>query len=64
MIASRLRLPVIPIRLRGVGRILPPHVKIPRPGPVQVATGGSMHLEGESFASLAQQVENVVRKLG
>ncbi len=63
MIASRLHLPVVPIRLNGVGRVLPPHAKWPRPGPVEVSIGAPIQLQGESFSDLAKRVEEAIRNL-
>ena len=63
MIASRLHLPVVPIRLRGVDRILPRHAKRPAPGSVQVTIGRAICLEAEPYSRLAQHVEEAVRKL-
>ncbi|HVY94186.1 MAG TPA: AMP-binding protein [Bryobacteraceae bacterium] len=63
MIASRLSLPVVPIRLRGVDRILPRHATVPRPGRVEVSIGPPISLQGDSWSALAQKVEEAVRKL-
>jgi len=63
MIASHLRLPVVPARLRGVGRVLPHGAKCPHRGPVEVAIGAPLYLQGESYAALARQVEDAVRRL-
>ena len=63
MIGSRLDIPVIPVRLDGVDRILPTGVKMARPGRVSVAFGAPMRLRGDDYAALARQVENAVRQL-
>jgi long-chain acyl-CoA synthetase len=63
MIASRLRLSVVPIRLRGVDRVLPRHAKLPHPGPVEVKIGTPISLESESYPALAGRVEEAVRNL-
>lgn len=63
MIASRLRLPVVPIRLQGVERVLPRAGKWPHPGPVEVKIGSPSCLKGESYPALARQVEDAVRAL-
>jgi long-chain acyl-CoA synthetase len=63
MMASRLDLPVVPVRLDGVDRVLHPRWKFPRPGRVRVAFGALMHLRGDDYAALAQQVEHAVRGL-
>ncbi len=63
MIASRLRLPVIPIRLRGVDRVLARDTRMVHPGPVEVSFGPPMHLAGDDFAALARQVQAQVTAL-
>ena len=63
MIASRLDLPVVPVKIDGVHRILHRSSKFPRPGPVKVSFGAPMRLRGEDYGSLAKQVEQAVRNL-
>ncbi|MBZ5601920.1 MAG: AMP-binding protein [Acidobacteriia bacterium] len=63
MIGSRLRLSVVPVRLRGTGRLLPPGTARPRRGAVEVSFGAPMRLAGESYAELARRVEDAVRSL-
>ena len=63
MIASRLDLPVIPVRLEGVDRILPVKSTFPRPGRVCVAFGPPLRLKGDDYAALAREVEQAVKKL-
>lgn len=63
MVASRLSLPVVPIRLRGVDRILPRHATVPHPGRVEVSIGPAISLQGDSWSALAQKVEKAVREL-
>jgi long-chain acyl-CoA synthetase len=63
MIASHLRVPVVPVRLRGCDRILPRNAKWPRPGRVELAFGPPMELHGDQYPELAREVEAAVRKL-
>jgi long-chain acyl-CoA synthetase len=63
MIASRLELPVIPVRVDGVYQILHVKDKMARPGRVRVAFGAPMQLRGDDYAALARQVEDAVRAL-
>jgi long-chain acyl-CoA synthetase len=63
MMASRLDVPVVPVRLVGVDRVLHRSWKMARPGKVQVIFGAPMKLSGHDYAELATQVENAVRKL-
>lgn len=63
LIASRVKLPVVPIRLRGVDRVWARTAKGPRPGRVEVHIGAPITLEGESYSGLAQKLEDVIRVL-
>ena len=63
LIASRLRVPIVPVRLRGVEKILHRGEHFPRPGPVEVAFGQPLYLSGEDYPALAKQVELAIREL-
>jgi len=63
MMASRLDVPVVPVRLDGVDRVLHMKAKMATPGPVRVAFGAPMHLRGEDYAALAAEVERRVKSL-
>jgi long-chain acyl-CoA synthetase len=63
MIASRLHVPVVPVRLHHVDRILGPSMKMARPGRCGVTFGAPLRLVGEDYAALALQVEQAVRGL-
>ncbi|HXG87725.1 MAG TPA: AMP-binding protein [Vicinamibacterales bacterium] len=63
MIASRLALPVIPVRLEGVDKILPVKSRRPTRGRVRVTFGPPIHLTGDDYQRLAQQVEEVIRNM-
>jgi long-chain acyl-CoA synthetase len=60
LIAARLGVPVVPIRLRGLEKILHRHARWPRPGHVEIAFGSPLHLKGQDHASAAKQVEEAV----
>src|SRR4029077_15606844 len=47
MIASRLGVPVVPVRLEGLDRVLHPTWKMATPGRVRVAFGAPLHLSGD-----------------
>jgi len=64
MIAARLGVPVVPVRLVGLDRVLAQHWKMARPGRVQVRLGPPLRLEGDDYAAAARQVEAAVRALG
>jgi long-chain acyl-CoA synthetase len=63
MIGSRLDLPVVPVRLDGVDKVLHPTWRMAKPGPVQVHFGAPISLEGDDFAALALAIETAVRNL-
>jgi 1-acyl-sn-glycerol-3-phosphate acyltransferase len=63
MIASRLGVPVVPIRLEGLDQILHQKAKMASPGRARVAFGPPLRLTGEDFAGLARQVEEAVKRL-
>jgi 1-acyl-sn-glycerol-3-phosphate acyltransferase len=63
MIGSRLDVPVIPVRLDGVDRILHPKSRMARPGRIRIAFGAPLRLHGDDYAALAAQVEAAVRAL-
>ncbi len=63
MIASRLEVPIVPVRIDGLEHVLPPGWRMARPGRVRVAFGAPMRLVGDDYAALARQVEEAVRSL-
>ena len=63
MMAARLGVPVIPVRLEGNDRVLHHTWKMASPGPVRVIFGAPMHLTGDDYVDLTAQVETAVRKL-
>jgi long-chain acyl-CoA synthetase len=63
MIASRLRVPVVPVRLSGLEHVLPPAWRMARPGRVRVTFGEPLRLVGDDYEALARRVEDAVRAL-
>ena len=63
MIASRLDLPVVPVRIDDVDALMPVGSLFVRPGRVRVAFGAPLRLRGDDYAALAAQVEEAVRRL-
>ena len=63
LIASRLRVPIVPVRLRGVEKILHRGQYFPKRGPVEIAFGRPLYLSGDDYPALAKQVEQAVREL-
>jgi long-chain acyl-CoA synthetase len=63
MIASRLGIPVIPVRLRGMDVVLGVGQRMARPGRVEVRFGPPLRLEGQDYRAMAAELEAAVRKL-
>jgi long-chain acyl-CoA synthetase len=63
MIASRLGIPVVPVRLDGLERVLPRHARFPSRSHARCAFGAPMLLTGNDYAALAAKVEAAVRAL-
>ena len=63
LIASRLEVPVVPVRLEGLDRVLHHSWRMARPGRARVAFGKPLRLEGDDYEALAKQVEEAVRAL-
>ena len=63
MIGSRLSLPVVPVRLDGVDRVLLTGWRMAKPGPVRVTFGAPITLTGDDYAAMARQVERAVMDL-
>jgi long-chain acyl-CoA synthetase len=63
MIASRLGVPVVPVRLEGLDRILHHSWSFPKRGRARVTFGPAMSLSGNDYGALAARVEEAVRGL-
>ena len=63
MIASRLGVPVVPVRIDGLDKVLHHSWRMARPGRVRIAFGRPLHLIGDDYEALAKQVEDAVRNL-
>jgi 1-acyl-sn-glycerol-3-phosphate acyltransferase len=63
LIASKLGIPVVPIRIEGMDRVLHQTWKMARPGRVEIAFGPALRLNGDDYLALARQVEEAVKKL-
>lgn len=63
MIASRLQVPVVPIRIRGLDKVLHRTWKLAVPGRVDIAFGKPLRLTGSDYAANARKVEDAVRAL-
>jgi long-chain acyl-CoA synthetase len=63
MLASRLGIPVVPVRLEGLERVLHKDAKFATPGRARVKFGKAMRLKGEDYKKLAREIEDAVRAL-
>jgi long-chain acyl-CoA synthetase len=63
MIAARLEVPVVPVRVEGLDRILHHSWRFPKPGRATVIFGPPMSLKGHDYKALAAEVEEAVRGL-
>lgn len=63
MMASKLRIPVVPVRIDGLEKVLHRTWRFPRPGRVRVRFGAALHLEGEDYPALAREVQHAIERL-
>ncbi len=63
MIAAKLGIPVVPIRIEGMNRVLNQSWKMARVGRVRIAFGAPIELHGDDYLASAKQVEEAVRAL-
>ena len=63
MIAARLGLLVVPIRLDGLDLVLPRHANVPTRATARCTFGAPMLLTGNDYAAMATKVETAVRAL-
>ena len=63
MLAARLGIPVVPVRLTGLDRVLHKNAKFATPGRASVRFGAPLRPAGDDAAAIAQQVEDAVRAL-
>lgn len=63
MMGARLGLPVVPVRLEGLDRVLHQTWRMARPGRVRVTFGAPLALAGDDYQALAREVEAAVRAL-
>ncbi len=63
MLASRLEIPVVPVRIEGLERVLHKSAKFPTPGRARVKFGPALRLEGGDYAALAKRIEEAVGTL-
>ena len=60
LIASKLGVPVVPVRIEGLDKVLHLSWSWPRRGPGRITFGKPMYLEGDDYRALASQVRDAV----
>jgi long-chain acyl-CoA synthetase len=60
MIAARLEVPVVPVRLEGLDRILHQSWKFPKRGAARITFGAPISLKGHDYAQMAGRIESAV----
>jgi long-chain acyl-CoA synthetase len=63
ILAARLEIPVVPVRIRGVENVLRLGWNMARPGRVRVTFGSPITLCGEDYAAQAREVQEAVTRL-
>jgi long-chain acyl-CoA synthetase len=63
MMASRLGLKVVPIRVTGLDRVLHRTARFPTPGRCTVRFGKAIEVAGDDYGAIARQVEAAVKSL-
>ena len=63
MIAAKLEVPVVPVRLRGLDRVWGEGQRMAHPGRVEVRFGPHLRLSGGDYTALAAQLEAAVQAL-
>jgi long-chain acyl-CoA synthetase len=64
MIASKFGIPVVPVRITGMDRVLHQTWRMARPGRVEITFGPALSLSGsDDYLALGRQVEAAVRRL-
>jgi hypothetical protein len=61
MIASRLDVAVVPVRLDGLDRILHQSWKFPQRGSAKVTFLPPMSLKGNDYSAITRQIEDAIR---
>lgn len=63
MLAARLGVPVVPVRLTGLDRVLHKDARFATPGRARVRFGAPLRSTGNDAAAIAKQIEDAVRGL-
>jgi len=63
MIASRLQIPIIPVRIEGLDKILRKSWKMAKPGHVRIAFGKPLTFDTNDYRDIAKKLEEAVRTM-
>jgi long-chain acyl-CoA synthetase len=63
MLGAKLDVPVVPVRLRGLDRVLHRTWRMARPGRVVIRFGPALRLQGDGYQALAKRLEEAARGL-
>jgi len=63
MMAAHLKIPIIPVRLKGLDHVLHRTAHWPSPGPVEIAFGHPVSADGKSYEEIVRDLESAVRAL-
>src|SRR5262249_40228552 len=63
MSPARLEVPVVPVRIEGLDKVLHADARMATPGRARIAFGQPLHLSGDDYEALAKRVEDAVRAL-
>ncbi len=63
MLAARLHLPVVPVYIDGLHRVLHKSARFPTPGRALIRFGKPITPEGSDYAAMAREIEAAVRTL-
>lgn len=64
MLASHVRVPVVPVRIEGLERVLHRDARWPSHGKVKVTFGTPLALQGDDYAAEVKKLEKAVQQLG
>ena len=64
MMASKLDVPVVPVRIEGLDKVLGTGAHMATPGRVRVSFGAPLRLRGEDYEALARDVQQAMEQLG
>jgi len=65
LMAVRLKIPVVPVFIKGLYEVYSAHDSWPKPGPVSVSIGAPIELPAHAdYADASRQIQSAVQKLG